>query len=97
MMMSLCRYVILSEAKNLTPFGSTSVPLTPRTPHDKIKLAMAKTVKLDDTVHQQLEELRGKRETFSEAVARLVTFYRDVHKLVWSHSGEHPRTPGQGV
>lgn len=56
---------------------------------------MSKTIKLEDQVHRDLEELRGKRETFSEAVARLINFHRDVHKLVWSHGGEHPRIPGQ--
>jgi len=58
---------------------------------------MSKTVKLEDSVHRDLEDLRLKKETFSEAVERLITFYRDVHKLVWSRSGEHPRPPGQGA
>jgi predicted CopG family antitoxin len=58
---------------------------------------MSKTVKLEDQVHRDLEDLRVKRETFSEAVARLIHLYREVTKLVWSHSGEHPRTPGQGA
>lgn len=58
---------------------------------------MAKTIKLEDQVHRDLEELRGKRETFSEAVARLVNFHREITKTVWSHSGEHTRTPGQGA
>ena len=57
---------------------------------------MSKTVKLDDKVHRELEELRLKRETFSQAVARLINFHRDITKLVWSHTGEHPRTPGPG-
>lgn len=57
---------------------------------------MAKTVKLDDNVHQNLEALRYKRETFSQVVARLVNFHREVTRAVWSHTGEHPRTPGQG-
>ena len=57
---------------------------------------MSKTIKLDDQVHHELEDLRLKKETFSEAVERLITFYRDVHKLVWSRSGEHPRIPGPG-
>lgn len=58
---------------------------------------MSKGIKLDDKVHQDLEELRLKRETFSQAVARLISLYHDLTKLVWSHSGEHPRTPGQGA
>jgi len=57
---------------------------------------MSKTIKLDDKVHKDLEELRDKRETFSEAVARLINFHRDITKVVWSHSGQHPDTPGQG-
>jgi len=57
---------------------------------------MAKTIKLEDKVHQELEELRGKRETFSEAVARLIDFYQGSQRLVSSHTGEHPRIPGPG-
>ena len=57
---------------------------------------MSKGIKLDDKVHQDLEELRLKRETFSQAVARLINFHRDITKLVWSHTGEHPRVPGSG-
>jgi len=57
---------------------------------------MAKTIKLDDKVHRDLEELRTKRETFSEAVARLVNFHREITRAVWSSSGDPPRTPGQG-
>jgi len=57
---------------------------------------MTKTIKLDDKVHQELEILRLKRETFSQTVARLISLYLELTKLVWSHSGEHPRTPGQG-
>lgn len=57
---------------------------------------MSKTIKLDDQVHQDLEEVRGKKETFSEAVARLITFHREIAKAVWGHTGDHPRTPGQG-
>jgi len=57
---------------------------------------MAKTVKLDDKVHRELEELRTKRETFSEVVARLVNFHREITRAVWSSTGEHPRTPEPG-
>jgi len=58
---------------------------------------MSKTIKLEEQVHRDLEELQLRRETFSQTVARLVTFYRDIHRLVWSHSGDHPRIPGQGA
>lgn len=57
---------------------------------------MAKTIKLDDQVHQDLERVRDKRETFSAAVARLIKFHQDITRAVWSHSVEHPGTPGQG-
>jgi predicted CopG family antitoxin len=46
---------------------------------------MSKTIKLEDQVHKDLEEVQHKRETFSQAVARLIKFYRDVTNLVWSH------------
>jgi predicted CopG family antitoxin len=58
--------------------------------------AMIKSIKLDEQVHRELEELRLKKETFSDAVARLIHFHRDITRVVWSHTGEHPRTPGQG-
>ena len=57
---------------------------------------MAKSVKLDDTVHRELEELRGKRETFSAVVARLVNFHREIVRVVGGSSGDHPRTPASG-
>ena len=34
---------------------------------------MSKTIKLDDKVYDQLDRLRGKRETFSDIVAKLLT------------------------
>jgi len=58
---------------------------------------MSKTIKLDNQVHQQLEELRGKRETFSGAVARLINFHHEITRTVWSSTGDHPGTPTQGV
>jgi len=33
---------------------------------------MSKTVKLEDKVYHQLDQLRGKRETFSEVVLKLL-------------------------
>jgi len=57
---------------------------------------MAKTVKLDDKVHRELEELRLKKETFSDVVARLISFYHAITMAAWSHTGEHPHTPDQG-
>ncbi|MBA7683677.1 hypothetical protein ES703_92057 [subsurface metagenome] len=34
---------------------------------------MTKTIKLGDKVYHQLDRLRGKRETFSDVVAKLLT------------------------
>jgi predicted CopG family antitoxin len=56
---------------------------------------MHKTIKLEDKVHSELEELRLKKETYSQAVARLITFYKEIARVVWSHSAESPRIPGQ--
>ncbi|MBA7675887.1 hypothetical protein ES703_84126 [subsurface metagenome] len=34
---------------------------------------MSKTIKLEDKVYHQVDDLRGKRETFSDVVAKLLT------------------------
>ena len=34
---------------------------------------MSKTIKLENRVYFQLDQLRGKRETFSDVVAKLLT------------------------
>jgi len=36
---------------------------------------MSKTIKVEDRVYDRLEEIREKRETFSEAVERLLKVY----------------------
>lgn len=54
---------------------------------------MTKSIKLDDQVHKDLEELQHKRETFSQAVARLIKFYWGVTGLVWSHGIDHTGPP----
>ncbi|MBA7577586.1 hypothetical protein ES708_19439 [subsurface metagenome] len=36
---------------------------------------MSKTIRVDDKVYNELEELRDKRETFSEVIARTVNAY----------------------
>ena len=41
---------------------------------------MSKAIKLDDQVYERLDRLRGKRETFSEVVARLLEIVEVVHK-----------------
>ena len=56
---------------------------------------MSKTIKLENPVHTELEELRLKKETYSRAVARLINFHRDITRAVWSHTGQQPPTPGQ--
>lgn len=56
---------------------------------------MSKTLRLNDQVHKDLEELRGKRETFSNTVARLINFHRDIIRAVWGTDVDHPHTPGQ--
>jgi predicted CopG family antitoxin len=61
---------------------------------------MTKSIKLDDQVHRDLEEILFKRETFSQAVARLIEFHKKVTELVWRHGINHagPPAPGdQGV
>jgi predicted CopG family antitoxin len=57
------------------------------------KKKMSKTIKLDNQVHKDLEEVQLKRETFSQTVARLIKFHRDVTNLVWTHSVEHTAPP----
>jgi predicted CopG family antitoxin len=54
---------------------------------------VTKSIKLDDQVHKDLEEVQHKRETFSQAVARLIKFYQDVTNLVWTHGVEHAAPP----
>lgn len=57
---------------------------------------MNKTIKIEDKVHADLEELRLKKETYSQAVARLINFHWEITRAVWSHSPQHPTTPAQG-
>lgn len=54
---------------------------------------MTKSIKLEDQVHKDLEEVQHKRETFSQTVARLIKFHRDVTGLVWTHGMEHTGPP----
>jgi len=42
---------------------------------------MSKTIRLEDQVYTRLETFRGKRETFSEAVDRLLTMLEKVGEL----------------
>jgi len=43
---------------------------------------MIKTIKLEDKVYYQLDNLRGKRETFSDVVAKLLTTKEGVDTLL---------------
>ena len=51
---------------------------------------MSKTIKLEDKVYDQLEQLRGKRETFSDVVAKLLTTKEGVDTLlrIWHGQNE---------
>lgn len=43
---------------------------------------MSKAIKLDDRVYRQLDELRGKRDTFSDVVAKLLTTKEGVDTMI---------------
>jgi predicted CopG family antitoxin len=42
---------------------------------------MSKTIKIDPETYQQLDQLRRKGETFSQAVSRLLDIYNHVQKM----------------
>ena len=50
---------------------------------------MTKSIKIEDQVHTDLEEIRFKRESYSQVVSRLINFYRQVTKLAWDHGVDH--------
>ncbi len=50
---------------------------------------MSKTVKLENRTYNMLEEIRDKRETFSQAVDRLITIKSEVDSMV--HLLNHKR------
>ena len=55
---------------------------------------MSKTIKLEDKVYHQLDHLRGKRETFSDVVAKLLTTKEGIDTMlgIWQDRGaEIPR------
>lgn len=43
---------------------------------------MSKTIKVEERVYDQLDKLRGKRESFSDVVARLLTTKEGVDILL---------------
>ena len=51
---------------------------------------MSKTIKLENQVYFQLDRLRGKRETFSDIVAKLLTTKEGVDTMVgiWYGQGK---------
>ena len=53
---------------------------------------MSKTIKLEDKVYHRLDNLRGKRETFSDVVAKLLTTKEAADTLagIW-HNPDGPR------
>jgi len=40
-----------------------------------------KTVKLEEDIYNDLDRVRGKRETFSQAVARILNVYKTVQGI----------------
>lgn len=55
---------------------------------------MTKSIKLEDKTYQELEKFRLKNETFSQAVARLLTFHQEISTAVWRASAGHAQVPG---
>ena len=51
---------------------------------------MSKTIKIENQVYNQLDQLRGKRETFSDVVAKLLTTKEGVDTMIrlWYSQGE---------
>jgi len=56
---------------------------------------MTRTIKLEDKTYKDLEELRLKSETFSQAVDRLIAFKREISGAVWRAEAGHARVPDQ--
>lgn len=50
---------------------------------------MSKTIKLEDRVHRELEDIQLKKETFSQTVARLINLHHQFVKLFSSHATGH--------
>lgn len=50
---------------------------------------MSKTIKVEEKVYHQLDQLRGKRETFSDIVAKLLTTKEAVDTMtgLWHGQG----------
>lgn len=60
---------------------------------------MSKTIKIEDKVYTQLDRLRGKRETFSDVVAKLLVTKEGVDTMIglWSNRPGERKYPGGEV
>ena len=56
---------------------------------------MSKTIKLENQVYDRLDRLRGKRETFSDVVAKLLTTKDGVDTMIglWLYQFEEREPP----
>ncbi len=54
---------------------------------------MPKTIKLEDPIYHALDEVRGKRETFSQAVEHLLQTRRNVEELLGKLGPIRPDPP----
>ena len=56
---------------------------------------MSKTIRLEDQVHYHLDRLRGRRETFSDVVAKLLTTKDGVDTMIglWLYQFEEREPP----
>ena len=55
---------------------------------------MSHTIKLEDQVYDQLERFRGKRETFSQVVERLLAAKEKANELLDILAGRHNSQEG---
>lgn len=54
---------------------------------------MSKTIKLEERTYHQLDQLRSKRETFSDVVAKLLTMKEGLDTMIALWYGQ----PGEGA
>lgn len=57
---------------------------------------MSKAIKIEDKVYHQLDQLRGKGETFSDVVAKLLTTKEAADTLagIWHYQGPEGKPRG---
>ena len=58
---------------------------------------MTKTIKLEDKTYQELEKIRLKNETYSQAVDRLLAFHREISLAVFRAQAGHAQVTGSGT